>query len=270
MALLSFPPTPVNGEVYPVVPVAGQNQYEWSSTYQTWRLLGTATGVIAGTYGDSTHVGQFQVNTAGSIVLAQDVAIELATTTQVGLIEIASNTETLAGVSSNKAVTPFSLQSKTSSSTTLNSPNTLASSAAVFAVAAVANAAIPDSVVTTKGDIIAAAGPSDPVRLGVGTNGQILTANSASPVGVSWSDRYSFSYVQFDDISSSFNGLTTAFQLKVNGVATAPSPSTNIMVFLGGIAQTPGPLNAYTVSGVTINFTAPPPPGATFYATTVA
>ena len=270
MALLSFPPTPVNGEVYPVVPVPGQKQYEWSSADQTWRLLGTATGVVPGTYGNSTNVGRFQVNTSGEIIFAQNVAIELATTTQVGLIEIATNAETLAGFSTDTAVTPFSLQSKTSSSTTLNSPTNLASSAAVFAVATVANAAIPKSIVTTKGDIVVATGPSAPTRLGVGTNGQVLTADSASTAGVTWANPYAFKYVQFDDISSSFNGLTTAFQLKVNGVATAPSPSTNIMVFLGGIAQTPGPLNAYTVSGVTINFTAPPPPGATFYATTVA
>jgi hypothetical protein len=256
--------------LYPATPVPGQNQYEWSSAQQTWRLLGTATGVVPGTYGDSTHVGRFQVNPAGQIVLAQDVAIELATTTQVGLIEIATNAETLAGVAANVAVTPFALQSKTSSSTTLNSSTNLASSAAVFAVANVANAAIPKSIVTAKGDIIVATGPSAPTRLGVGTNGQVLTADSAATSGVSWADPYPFKYVQFDDISPFFNGLTTAFQLRVNGAATAPSPSSNIMVFLGGIAQTPGAGNAYTVSGVTINFSAPPPAGASFYATTVA
>jgi hypothetical protein len=232
--------------------------------------LGTATGVVPGTYGTSTKVGRFQVNSSGEIVLAQDVAIELATTTQVGLIEIATNAETLVGVSPDTSVTPFSLQAKTSSSTTLNSTTNLASSAAVFAVANVANAAIPESIVTTKGDIIVATGPSAPTRLGVGTNGQVLTADSASTAGVSWADTYPFKYVQFDDISPFFNGLTTAFQLKVGGVATAPSPSSNIMVFLGGIAQTPGAGNAYTVSGVTINFSAPPPAGAAFYATTIA
>ena len=270
MALLSFPPAPVNGELYPVSPIAGQNQYEWSSTDQVWRLLGAATGVIPGTYGDSTHVGQFQVNTSGEVIFAQDVAIEPATTTQVGLIEIATNAETLAGVSADTAVTPFSLQSKTSSSTVLNSSTNLASSAAVFTVAGVANAAIPKSVLTTKGDIIVATGPSTPTRVGVGTNGQVLTANSAATAGVSWTNIYQFKYVQFDNISTLFNGLTTAFQLKVNGVATAPSPSTNIMVFLGGIAQIPGAGNAYTVSGVTINFSAPPPVGTTFYATTIS
>ena len=270
MALLSFPPAPVNGELYPVTPLPGQNQYQWSSADQVWRLLGAATGVTAGTYGDSTHVGRFQVNTSGEIVFAQDVAIELATTTQVGLIEIATNAETLSGVSTDTAVTPFSLQAKTSSSTTLNSSTNLASSAAVFAVATVANAAIPKSLLTTKGDIIVATGASAPTRVGVGTNGQVLTANSASTAGVSWANPYAFKYVQFDDISTLFNGLTTAFQLKVNGVATAPSPSNNIMVFLGGIAQTPGAGNAYIVYGVTINFSAPPPAGASFYATTVA
>jgi hypothetical protein len=270
VALLSFPPTPINGELYPVTPVPGQKQYEWSSADQTWRLLGTATGVVPGTYGTSTSVGRFQVNTSGEIIFAQNVAIELATTTQVGLIEIATNAETLAGFSDNTAVTPFSLQSKTSSSTTLDSSTNLASSAAVFAVATVANAAIPESIITAKGDIIVATGPSAPARLGVGTNGQVLTANSAATSGVSWANPYPFQYVQFDDISPFFNGLTTAFQLKVNGTATAPSPSSNIMVFLGGIAQTPGAGNAYIVSGVTINFSAPPPAGATFYATTIA
>jgi len=270
VALLSFPPSPLNGELYPVTPVPGQKQYEWSSTDQTWRLLGTATGVVPGTYGSSTKVGRFQVNTSGEIVFAQDVAIELATTTQVGLIEIATNAETLVGVNAVSAVTPFALQTKTSSSTTLNSSTNLASSAAVFAVATVANAAIPKSLLTTKGDIIVATGPSAPTRLGVGTNGQVLTADSAATSGVSWANPYPFQYVQFDDISSFFNGLTTAFQLRVNGAATAPTPSSNIMVFLGGIAQTPGAGNAYTVSGVTINFSAPPPAGAAFYATTIA
>jgi len=270
VTLLSFPPAPINGELYPTTPVPGQKQYEWSSTDQVWRLLGTATGVVPGIYGTSTKVGRFQVNTSGEIVFAQDVDIELATTTQVGLIGIATNLETLAGVNAVAAVTPFSLQAKTSSSTTLNSTTNLASSAAVFAVATVSNAAIPKSVVAAKGDIIVATGPSAPTRLGVGTNGQVLTAYSAAATGVRWADPYAFKYVQFDDISPLFNNSTTAFQLRVNGAATAPTPSTNIMVFLGGVAQTPGVSNAYTVSGVTIIFSAPPPAGATFYATTIA
>ena len=75
MALLSFPVAPANNDLYPLVPVVGQNQYQWSSGDSTWKLVGVATGVGAGTYGDSTHVGQFTVNAAGQITFAQDVLI---------------------------------------------------------------------------------------------------------------------------------------------------------------------------------------------------
>lgn len=54
MALLVFPANPVNGQLYPTNPVAGQYQYQWSSADQTWRLLGAATGVTPGTYCPST------------------------------------------------------------------------------------------------------------------------------------------------------------------------------------------------------------------------
>jgi hypothetical protein len=45
---------------------------------------------------------------------------------------------------------------------------------------------IQDSLVTTKGDIIAATGSATPARLGVGSNGQVLTADSTQSTGVKW------------------------------------------------------------------------------------
>jgi hypothetical protein len=75
MALLSFPVSPASGDLYPTVPVVGQYQYQWSSADATWRLLGPATAVTPGTYGDSTNVGQFTVDATGRVTFAQNVPI---------------------------------------------------------------------------------------------------------------------------------------------------------------------------------------------------
>jgi hypothetical protein len=48
------------------------------------------------------------------------------------------------------------------------------------------DAQIPDSLLTTKGDIIAATGASTPVRLGVGSNNSVLTADSTTATGIKW------------------------------------------------------------------------------------
>jgi hypothetical protein len=54
-----------------------------------------------------------------------------------------------------------------------------------------ANAAfIPDSIVTTKGDIIVATGSGTVVRQGVGADGTVLVANSAQADGVEWQGGY--------------------------------------------------------------------------------
>lgn len=75
MALLSFPTSPANGQLYPVTPTVGQNQYQWDALNQTWRLVGVATTVTPGIYGDANNVGQFTVDAQGRITSAVNVAI---------------------------------------------------------------------------------------------------------------------------------------------------------------------------------------------------
>jgi hypothetical protein len=48
------------------------------------------------------------------------------------------------------------------------------------------DAQIPDSLLTTKGDIIAATGASTPARLGVGANDTVLVADSTAATGMKW------------------------------------------------------------------------------------
>jgi hypothetical protein len=75
MALLTFPISPTHGQIYPTTPAVGENQYQYDAPNQTWRLLGTATGVVPDTYGDATSVGQFTVDSTGKITFAQNVPI---------------------------------------------------------------------------------------------------------------------------------------------------------------------------------------------------
>jgi hypothetical protein len=58
------------------------------------------------------------------------------------------------------------------------------------------DAQIPDSLLTTKGDIIAATGASTPARLAVGTNDQVLVADSTASTGLKWATASSGSYTQ--------------------------------------------------------------------------
>jgi hypothetical protein len=88
--------------------------------------------------------------------------------------------------------------------------------------------------------------------------------------GTAWVSTSAPPYIaNLDDISGLFDGVTTGFPLTIASVAYAPTPTSNIMVFIGGIAQTPGATQAYTITGTNISFVSAPPTGASFYATTV-
>ena len=64
--------------------------------------------------------------------------------------------------------------------------NTTQVATTAFVNAEIANDAVLDSQFTTKGDIVVASGANTPVRLGVGTNNHVLTADSAQATGVKW------------------------------------------------------------------------------------
>jgi hypothetical protein len=97
-----------------------------------------------------------------------------------------------------------------------------------------------------------------------GTSGEQLTTDGVG--NLRWEVPASTELVLLDNISSQFNNLETSFFLELGGAPFTPTPSTNILVFLGGAPQIPGAGNAYTVVGDVIIFASAPPLGTTFYA----
>ena len=69
---------------------------------------------------------------------------------------------------------------------------------------------------------------------------------------------------EVDDISSSFNGSTTAFTLQVGGANVSPGNANSLLLSLGGVMQNPN--TDYTVAASTLTFTTAPASGLSFWA----
>ena len=70
---------------------------------------------------------------------------------------------------------------------------------------------------------------------------------------------------EIDDISSGFNGSTTAFTLQVASVNVEPANVQQLIISVGGVMQNAG--DDFTVSGAVITFTTAPISGLTFFGT---
>lgn len=102
---------------------------------------------------------------------------------------------------------------------------TLAVSSATLTAKADDTAVWHNALVTTKGDIIAASGANIPARLGVGSNGQVLTADSTQALGVKWSSAGTGSgtvtSVTAGDSTITIGGTATDPTVAVNAIAEA-------------------------------------------------
>jgi hypothetical protein len=116
---------------------------------------------IANDQGDITGVTATSPLTGGGTSGAITVGIQDASTSQKGSVQLSDSTSTTSSV---LASTPT----------------------ATKAAYDLADAAVAKSTFTTKGDIVAATAASTISRLGVGTNGQVLTADSTAATGIKW------------------------------------------------------------------------------------
>ena len=151
----------------------------------------------AATSASSALTSQTAAATSASSAATSATAAANSATTATTQATAASTSATSAAASATAASTSATsaAASATAATTSASSASTSASSAATSATSAAASAtaaaaavtsAIQASTVTTKGDLIAGTGSGTVARLGVGTNGYILSADSTQTTGLSW------------------------------------------------------------------------------------
>ena len=111
--------------------------------------------------GDITGITATSPLTGGGTSGAITVGIQASSTSQSGAVQL---TDSTSSTSTTTAATPNSVKSAYD----------------------LANGAVAKSIVDAKGDLIAATAADTVSRLAVGTNGQILTADSAEATGMKW------------------------------------------------------------------------------------
>jgi hypothetical protein len=142
-------------------------------------------------------------------------------TNDIGDITAVTASSPLTGGGTSGAITVGILSGTTSnlgavqlSDSTSSTSTTLAATAnAVKTTYDLANAAVAKSIVDAKGDLIAATAADTVSRLAVGTNGQVLTADSAESTGLKW-------------VTSTSGGMTSLATGNLSGTSTTVSITT--------------------------------------------
>ena len=146
----------VVGFTLPAASIATKNTYVIVTTPGTLTPPGGSPTVA--TRGDWFLVSELSPGLYSWNFLDVGFNAPAATSTVPGIVELATNAETIAGTDATRATTP----------------------------AGIASAYIPKAALTAKGDIISATAASTPYPVGVGTDGQVLVACSAAPAGLCW------------------------------------------------------------------------------------
>jgi hypothetical protein len=102
--------------------------------------------------------------------------------------------------------------------------------------------AIQNAIVDAKGDLIAATGADTPARLAVGTNGQVLTADSTASTGLAWATAAS------GGLTSIASGTLSSTQVSITSI---PSTYKSIYLIINGAISASSFDMWITVNGLT-------------------
>jgi len=93
-------------------------------------------------------------------------------------------------------------------------------------------ATIKPSLVDAKGDLIAATAADTVDRLAVGTNGQVLTANSSASTGLSWALPKVLQVVSTSPFTNASNSTNVAADTGMSATITPSSASSKILILV--------------------------------------
>jgi hypothetical protein len=167
----------------------------------------------------------------------------------------------------NTAGPPASLASSANGQILTRAADTLGwGSLDLGSAAAVSGVLTPDNGGTgltayTKGDLVAAANANTLLQLSAGTNGQILRANSASPLGLQWVDGGSHVLYFAQNTGLTVQNTTTESTLVATGAGSPTVAATKLVandVFrwrIGGYFSSPGTSPGTAIHRLRINGT---------------
>lgn len=112
---------------------------------------------------------------------------------------------------------------------------------------------VQKSVLTAKGSLVGASGASTPADVPVGSNGQVLTANSGAAAGVSWTTPSTATHRQEAITAQNITNTDTALTDLLDNAPVSPA---SVKLFLNGVRQNQGAGKDYTIAGQTITWLA--------------